>query len=159
MENSRQVVEVVRNTFPGTAFERDTTSIPCETLSEAEELGCLWREFLQEDGLENGTDTQFIYETSLLDFLKKSQRLMQNTASNYHVPSLYAGCLITSISATISLLVAHRQMRLHHSSALPLMVTLFAYGSVMFASSYVEEEQQFWYWITSAWITVLHIKS
>ena len=149
---------MVRNTFPGTAFEQDTTSIPCETLSEAEELGCLWRELLQEDGLDNDSDTQFIYESSLLDFLKKSQRLMQNTASNYHVPSLYAGCLVASISATISLLVANRQMRLHHSSALPLMVTLFSYGSVMFASSYVEEEQQFWYWITSAWITILHIK-
>jgi len=28
----------------------------------------------------------------------------------------------------------------------------------MFASSYVEEEQQFWYWVVSGWVTVLLIR-
>ncbi|MGG6497429.1 UNVERIFIED_CONTAM: hypothetical protein NY603_31355, partial [Bacteroidetes bacterium 56_B9] len=31
------------------------------------------------------------------------------------------------------------------------------YGVMMFASSYVEEEQHFWYWLTPAWLTVLTI--
>lgn len=31
------------------------------------------------------------------------------------------------------------------------------YGVMMFASSYVEEEQQFWYWITSGWLVYFAI--
>ena len=33
-----------------------------------------------------------------------------------------------------------------------------AYGIMMFASSYVEEEQHFWYWIASAWIAWQYLK-
>lgn len=32
------------------------------------------------------------------------------------------------------------------------------YAATMFASSYVEEEQQFWYWILGAWFTILHFR-
>ena len=32
-----------------------------------------------------------------------------------------------------------------------LLTATIAYGLMMFASSFVEEEQQFWYWMMSAW--------
>lgn len=36
------------------------------------------------------------------------------------------------------------------------LVTIL-YGTMMFASSYVEEEQHFWYWTTSAWFALLFV--
>lgn len=30
------------------------------------------------------------------------------------------------------------------------------YGVMMFATSYVEEEQHFWYWATAAWMAYLY---
>jgi len=37
------------------------------------------------------------------------------------------------------------------------LITTF-YTIMMFASSYVEEEQQFWYWIMAGWTTLLFLK-
>lgn len=34
----------------------------------------------------------------------------------------------------------------------PLTFIVLSYGVMMFASSYVEEEQHFWYWSTTAWL-------
>jgi ethanolamine phosphate transferase 2 subunit G len=34
--------------------------------------------------------------------------------------------------------------------AYEFVTVTISFGSLMFASSYVEEEQQFWYWITSS---------
>lgn len=44
------------------------------------------------------------------------------------------------------------------SSKLAFAIVTIAYGVMMFASSYVEEEQQFWYWACSGWLMLLAIK-
>lgn len=41
------------------------------------------------------------------------------------------------------------------SSSIPFIAITVTYGIMMFASSYVEEEQHFWYWATSAWLVLL----
>ena len=33
------------------------------------------------------------------------------------------------------------------------------YGTMMFASSYVEEEHHFWYWASSGWLALLLLKA
>lgn len=39
------------------------------------------------------------------------------------------------------------------------MVVVSMYGTMMFASSYVEEEHHFWYWASSGWLTLLLLKA
>lgn len=36
--------------------------------------------------------------------------------------------------------------------------TTILYGVTMFASSFVEEEHHFWYWVASAWAMILLLK-
>jgi len=44
------------------------------------------------------------------------------------------------------------------STNLAFATVTIAYGIMMFASSYVEEEQQFWYWACSGWLVFLAMK-
>ncbi len=83
---------------------------------------------------------------------------MSGTASNYRLSKLYAGIGIASL-ATMAALLASGNVVLDARST-GLLMTLFAisYGVMMFASSYVEEEQQFWYWATSLWLGWLLVK-
>ena len=39
------------------------------------------------------------------------------------------------------------------------ITVLFMYGTMMFASSYVEEEHHFWYWASSGWLALLLLKA
>ena len=84
---------------------------------------------------------------------------MSRTASNYNVSRLILGLLITGIAGLLVLPATYKECTRHRSSGMFLTLMTIACGMMMFASSYVEEEQQFWYWICSAWIVYLHIKS
>lgn len=74
-------------------------------------------------------------------------------ASNYDMPRLVLGQIIAlaafvATSSSISLTATHA----------PFAVMTLSYGIMMFASSYVEEEHHFWYWMTSAWFAFLAIR-
>jgi hypothetical protein len=79
---------------------------------------------------------------------------MSSAASNYDVPKLICGTLLALLSFALTLcgLDISRHVT---ASAVFYTISLLLYGISMFASSYVEEEHNFWYLMTSTWFLYL----
>lgn len=85
-------------------------------------------------------------------FCRRTQEVLSQTASNYNLTRLLLG-IVAAIDSLVLALIASRRDLLRPKSAATLFGLFSAlYLIMMFASSYVEEEQHFWYWITSPWI-------
>lgn len=83
---------------------------------------------------------------------------MSSMASNYDMPRLFLGqaaALIALIASTTSAIATSGPSK---TVLAPLACTAILYGIMMFASSYVEEEHHFWYWLTSAWLALLAVR-
>ncbi|OJJ43711.1 hypothetical protein ASPZODRAFT_161296 [Penicilliopsis zonata CBS 506.65] len=98
-------------------------------------------------------------EPILLHFLKSAQKTMSFTASNYNVSRLYLGIIISSTATLLSFLSTYRQFSRQNCSGAYFTFCGLIFTCMMFASSYVEEEHQFWYWALSGWTLYLHTKS
>lgn len=72
---------------------------------------------------------------------------MSSMASNYDMNRLVLGQTIAFVAFSATLILVTPR-----TSLLPLLIIALLYGIMMFASSYVEEEHHFWYWMTSAWL-------
>jgi ethanolaminephosphotransferase len=75
---------------------------------------------------------------------------MSSTASNYDLTRLILGTSLALLSFFLVFLTL-LPLRPISSTAIFYALTLLLYGILMFASSYVEEEHNFWYWATSGW--------
>jgi ethanolaminephosphotransferase len=82
---------------------------------------------------------------------------MSSMASNYDMSRLYTGQAVALAAGLLATAVVFQSRpRLESLKSLVfLLVTTVLYGIMMFASSYVEEEQHFWYWASSAWVVCL----
>lgn len=83
---------------------------------------------------------------------------MSSTASNYDMFKLTAGQGLASVAATLAVGATIPALAPSFLSAIPFLLITVAYSIMMFASSYVEEEQHFWYWATSGWFALLLFK-
>ena len=84
---------------------------------------------------------------------------MSNMASNYDMRMLILGQAIAA-AACILVTVGLASAGTSHAQSLAVFAAIIlVYGIMMFASSYVEEEQHFWYWATTAWMASLVLKS
>jgi hypothetical protein len=83
---------------------------------------------------------------------------MSSTASNYDMPKLLIGQSIASLAALLGVIAAFPTLSDSLKSSSPFICIILLYGIMMFASSYVEEEQHFWYWAATAWLVLLSIK-
>ena len=94
----------------------------------------------------------------LYSFLQHAQRAMSDTASLYDVPKMIGGIALAIFALLLALASLPSIWGLGHSG---LFFTTICglYAVMMFASSYVEEEQHFWYWLTPVWIVLLTAES
>jgi ethanolaminephosphotransferase len=91
-------------------------------------------------------------------FMHEAQDVMSSAASDYNVPRLFIGTGLAVLICILSLL-AVPSLRPISSAGLYYSLTLTLYAVLMFASSYVEEEHNFWYWIASGWFFYLYLTS
>lgn len=83
-----------------------------------------------------------------------AQKSLSRLASNYNVLRLQTGIMIGLFAVAIGVrLVPYSETYVQESrSTVPFLTCTVSYAAMMFASSYVEEEQQFWYWVHSGWL-------
>lgn len=80
---------------------------------------------------------------------------MSSAASNYDVTRLITGAGIALASVILATLASPScPPLLRTDGAFALLLTAL-HATMMFASSFVEEEQHFWYWIGGGWIAYL----
>ena len=83
---------------------------------------------------------------------------MSSTASNYNLSRLIAGIGLAALATAAGIAIVSTMLFETRATGLWISLLFIAYGINMFASSYVEEEQQFWYWASSGWLGWLVVK-
>lgn len=159
MKNAQQIHGVVSATFP--SFDAPPLSSICENLSNSvSELACSWgnlNNHLKDFGeASNASNDELLM--SISKWMKEAQELMHGTASNYDVSKLVAGQILSALSLALSFIAAWGTITTSFKTSIPFLIIALLYGIMMFASSYVEEEQHFWYWGSSAWLALLWFK-
>lgn len=79
-------------------------------------------------------------------------------ASNYDMPRMFLGQAAALLALVAAVTAAAWGVDDKAASFIPLSGMLLAYGAMMFASSYVEEEHHFWYWATTAWLAYIGLR-
>lgn len=155
------MLNTVQATFPSASFDPNSIATSCVSGAESgiEGAQCAW---FQAHQLFQQADTGNVFSTvspALQRFSRIAQDVMSGTASNYDISKLCLGLLITGAAAALVLPAICKDCTRSTYTGVFLAFMIGGYGSMMFASSYVEEEQQFWYWICSGWLLYLHVRS
>jgi ethanolamine phosphate transferase 2 subunit G len=157
--NARQVADLANATYSETFKKYSTVQQCAEAVSDAALLSCAWLEADQAvQSTENREESVVQAITSILRFLKSAQRQLSGTASNYDLVKMLTGISFAVASVILSMLsIRHDTFDFRLSPSVSFL-TVLCHSLTMFASSYVEEEHQFWYWALSGWLTYLSIK-
>lgn len=173
LQNALQIRNIVKESLIQTTFESEAYPECEQPKSEKETYDCLWSKVSKMVEARNHpafTDTlhalTVVCNSNLPSssfakphqFLKYTQEMMTTTASKYDISRLRSGIAI-SVLATLAVLVACTAWIREANSAVLWTISLaILYSFMMFSSSYVEEEQHFWYWAASSWCGWLFLK-
>jgi ethanolaminephosphotransferase len=126
--------------------------VDCQSLADdEEEMACLWA---KAERFQGGSQEQ----SALSEFLYKAQDALSSTASSYDVPRMVVGIAIAGASLLLAA-ISFPDLWPPGLAGSAITITTLLYCIMMFATSYVEEEQHFWYWITPAWFAILAARS
>lgn len=152
MQNAKQMYEIVSATSGDSQLVDRYQNVDCSELSTpADELSCQWHALMQ------NTDSNE-WESKVISWLREAQLTMSSMASNYDTTRLTLGAAVALLSVVLSLTASIFSAEGTCSALACFALITILYGIMMFASSYVEEEQHFWYWMTTAWLVYLSRK-
>nr|OQO20089.1 hypothetical protein B0A51_10193 [Rachicladosporium sp. CCFEE 5018] len=159
--NAKQIAQIVGATF-GEEQLNVTIGLYRATLNKTNPESCDYVRGEQQGLACRAARTILLHGTdgevaALQDFLYDAQDALSSTASSYDIPRMVGGTGLALLSLLLGI-VAFPQLWPPTTASLPLSFLIVLYGLMMFASSYVEEEQHFWYWLTPAWLTLLAAK-
>lgn len=172
LQNARQIRNTIKETSPKFNFESNAGS-ECEQPEPEKVLSCMWAQVskISKAGSHPYTkDTlhslikvgwSILYRQHYTDssqFLKHAQDTMSSAASKYDIHKLYFSTGIAVLANIAALTACATWMTVANPGLLWICSLAFLYGIMMFASSYVEEEHQFWYWVVSSWCGWLFLK-
>lgn len=160
IRNAQQILQIIIATFGHDLFDEQSASDPCALPStEVNELACDWRKINQR-AIQLASEDKFEDEwlLAITVWLRKAQDLLSSMASNYDMTRLILGqgLIIASLAASIFAVI----LKGSHGrwATVPVFLVTTLYGIMMFASSYVEEEQHFWYWSSTIWLAYLAVQ-
>ncbi|XRM44552.1 major facilitator super transporter protein, variant 3 [Aspergillus tubingensis] len=164
LSNSRQILRKMKETFPNHSFDINSMNIACDTgpLAGIDLALCAWFRvniLLRNSGGADKNDLHSELESALFEFLKHAQKVISSAASDYDLRNLLLGLAITSFVVLLPLPTIYTLLCRSWCAGAFFALCLLSYGGMMFASSYVEEEQQFWNWMFTAWVFCLHVRS
>lgn len=84
---------------------------------------------------------------------------MSRAASNYSMPSLLIATALALVGTLVSFFLSWPTLKNDKTSSALFGLITTLYTIMMFASSYVEEEHNFWYWMTSIYLSLLFLKT
>ncbi|KAF3770443.1 alkaline phosphatase-like protein [Cryphonectria parasitica EP155] len=157
MRNAEQILAIISATFGGELFDVSTNVDPCVlTNSDVEDLACRWWRLKNAyKAMNSKTDLDDEWAATMSQWLRDSQRLLSSMASNYDIPRLTIGQMAAIATTAMAVFAAYQNAGRLSTAAVPITLITAAYGVMMFASSYVEEEHHFWYYTATAWFTYI----
>ena len=162
LQAAKQVLNLLKATFPGYEFSGDVSSDRCEISADTDlsRLACHWQETwkLVQKARKHNNYLQEA-ESSLISFSRAARDIMSSTASKYNLTRLYVGVGLTGLSVIAAVVSSFRIISASGVVGIFFTFNLASYSAMMLGSSYVEEEHQFWYWVVNGWILYLHIRS
>ena len=157
-ENAKQIWAIARATFPAEASRVVEAAECASSSSDTVKLRCLWQR-VENLGPAANTGTSED-EQNLQTFLREAQSVLSGTASNYETPNLIIGGGLAVLSFVVAFITYYGSPQPPTiSAAVVYALLIILYAITMFASSYVEEEHQFWYWFSGGYTLFLFFKA
>lgn len=159
-QNAAQLEALVAAAHP--EYLRTTIINNCEHApSNVDELSC-WRAKAEEAyhiyTANHGVSADSVLEL-FLRFSHRCQHILSMAASNYDIAIMYLGMTIMLAMISLCAVPLVPILARQRSGRITYILVTLSYGLMMFASSYVEEEQHFWYWLSSGFCILLFIDS
>ncbi len=157
--NAHQIAVIANATYPE-AFKKFSSIQACELAnSDAEILSCAWLETRNAvQAVEGGKMLAAQAMSLTLSFLRSAQDLLSGTASNYDLVKMSAGIGIAAMALILAIASIPNGTFAMLASGSAFTLTALCHSVTMFASSYVEEEHQFWYWVSGGWLMYFLLK-